>query len=488
MFKWSITQWLASGFLLFCLYAIAMLSARNGIQFGLLFSFLPLIIISVAAIISNPYWGLMAIFILNYFIMGISRYVTTASLGVTTDIMIIFTMVSFIVQSAFRGDVQWHRIKSNSLIVLLTLWFVYCLIEIVNPSSVLMAWVAAIRFYAIYPLVVLLFTTVLFYRYKTLKTIVFLWAILTLTAVAKVVMQQRLGWDSGELRWLNEGNNFNTHILATGIRYFSFFTDAGNFGSSMGCSLVVFSISSFFVKDKRLSIFYLLVATAAGYGMFVSGTRGALAVPFAGYVLYTILSKNVKSMVVVGTIIAMAYFFFNYTYIGQDNQYIRRMRTAFDTNDASLLVRQENQRKLAEYMKAKPFGEGLGLSGTEAQKYAPGRLTTSIPNDSWFVKVWVETGVIGLIFHIGLLLYAVGYGVYIILKRIKDRELRGILAALLCGLTGMIVSAYGNAFFVQYPNGILMYMIQAFLFMGIKYDEEIETSIQITDNERRNLA
>jgi hypothetical protein len=485
--KWSNMQLLASGFMLVGLYAIAMLSSSRGVPIGLAFSFSPLLLLAFMTIITNPYWGLMAIFFLNYFIMGISRYVTIASIGVSTDAFIAIIIISIIVRSTFMGDIPWERAKST-LVKLMLLWIAFCVFEIVNPSSVFAAWIAGMRSYAIYPFFIVLFTTMFFYKYRDFKIILFIWSVFTLMAILKSVMQQRWGWDAGELKWLSEGLNANTHILATGNRYFSFFTDAGNFGSNMGCSLVVFSLSAFFVKNKNLSLYYLFVATAGGYGMFISGTRGALAVPFAGYVLYTVLSKNVKSMVTVGVFVVFAYLFFTYTNIGQGNSYISRMRTAFDQNDASLLVRKANQKKLGEYLRNKPFGEGLGLSGTEAAKYAPGRLTTSIPNDSWFVKIWVETGIIGLIFHLGLLLFSVVYGTYIILTKIKDKELRGYLAAITCGLMGMMASAYGNAFFMQYPTDILMYMVQAFIFMGIQFDKEIETTIQIKDHERDIIA
>ena len=58
---------------------------------------------------------------------------------------------------------------------------------------------------------------------------------------------------------------------------------------------------------------------------------------------------------------------------------IRRMRTAFRPNkDASYLVRKQNQKKLAEYLRNRPFGEGLGLGGVEARRFGS-RLTTTIP-------------------------------------------------------------------------------------------------------------
>lgn len=65
---------------------------------------------------------------------------------------------------------------------------------------------------------------------------------------------------------------------------------------------------------------------------------------------------------------------------------ISRMRTAFKpTQDASFNVRIENQKKMAEYMKDRPFGEGIGLAGVEARKYG-NRYITTFPVDSYYVK------------------------------------------------------------------------------------------------------
>lgn len=472
MSKKTIVQRLACGLLITALYMIALLFAKSGMQMGLIFSLAPFILIIFTAILTNPYWGLMALFVLNYFLMGITRYVSATALGMTTDAIIALTIVSFIYRTTFVGDVPFERIRKNLLIILLVSWMLMCFVQVINPTAVFAAWISNIRPYAVYPFFTVLFTTILFNKFKDLKAVLFLWSLFTVLAFFKVLMQQYMGFDSGELNWLNQGGA-RTHLLITGTRYFSFFTDAGNFGSNMGCSMVVFTLAAFYVKNKGLGFWYFLVGLAGAYGMFVSGTRGAMAVPFAGYVLFVVLSKNFKSMIFVSVFIAFLYAFLNFTYIGQGNQYIRRMRTAFDSEDASLLVRKENQKVLAEYMKTKPFGEGLGLSGAEAERYAPGRIT-NLPNDSWYVKVWVETGVVGISFHILLLAISLFYGSYLILMRIKDKELRGLLSAMICGFAGILASSYGNAIFLQYPTGIIMYMIQAFLFMGLEYDKELE--------------
>lgn len=107
------------------------------------------------------------------------------------------------------------------------------------------------------------------------------------------------------------------------------------------------------------------------------------------------------------------------------------------------------------------------------------RYTTSIPTDSWYVKIWVETGIIGLLLHIGILLYIIIHGAYIIMFHVKNRELKGILCALLCGVFGVIISSYGNQIFGQFPIVFFIYTSITFVFIGKELDQQI-TNNQIT--------
>ena len=88
------------------------------------------------------------------------------------------------------------------------------------------------------------------------------------------------------------------------------------------------------------------MALAGFFGMLISGTRGAIAVPALGGIMLLILKKNLK-VLILGAILGIGvYIFFAHTTIGQGNAEIRRMRTAFDPNEPSLMVRLENQKKL----------------------------------------------------------------------------------------------------------------------------------------------
>ncbi|MFR8555244.1 MAG: hypothetical protein ACLVEU_18865 [Bacteroides cellulosilyticus] len=92
--------------------------------------------------------------------------------------------------------------------------------------------------------------------------------------------------------WLINGGAV-THILNSGIRYFSFFSDAGNFGPHMGIITIVYSIVGFHTRQKWLAWFYRSIALMGLIGLLMSGTRGAIIVPLGGIALYCLLCKSV---------------------------------------------------------------------------------------------------------------------------------------------------------------------------------------------------
>lgn len=113
------------------------------------------------------------------------------------------------------------------------------------------------------------------------------------TGCRKRILAKNKGFDSTELSWL-WAYGARTHFIHSGIRYFSFFTDAGLFGASMGLSCTVFTLTFFYTKNLFLRLFYLIVGMAGFYGLLISGTRSAIAVPIAGLGLFLFLSKSWK--------------------------------------------------------------------------------------------------------------------------------------------------------------------------------------------------
>jgi len=363
---------------------------------------------------------------------------------------------------------------ANPLVFVSFLWLLFCVFQILNPGlSSIYAWLVNVRGIGIYFFLVVFLASLYFKRFKQMKQILNIWSVLCLIAVFKAFLQSNLGFDPFEQIWLAEGGA-NTHIIHTGIRYFSIFTDAGNFGSGIALSGVVFSILAFATTSKNFRYYYIFVAIACYYGMIISGTRGSLIIPFAGFFLYAILSKHARTIIAVVIFVIVGLWFLNFTYIGHGNVYVRRMRSAFNPDDASLGVRLENQRILRTYMAGKPLGVGIGMKRGSAVLYAPHPVLSKIPHDSWYVLLWVEVGLVGMILYILILLYVLFHGSYLVMFKLRNKELRGYVAALVCALFGVSAAAYSLEIFGQFPNSIIIYLCMTLIFLSPRFDKELE--------------
>ena len=429
----------------------------------------PFFLIILVQTFRTPFIGICFLFTFNYFFIPWYRYTQRTGLSVWYDTATAILFVILLIYSFHQGKISWKYAR-NVLTFGGCIWTIYTVAEIMNPTALTEAWIYS-RGLIYSTLIISLISVLTMTSYKRLRVIMLFLSVFTLTAVIKAAYQKYAGFDDIEMNMLIETKMYRTHLLPNITRYFSFFTDAGNFGSNMGFAAILFGISAIFIKERSIRLYYTFVAACSVYALFISGTRGALFVPIGGLILFTFLSKNIKLMGATAIFGLCFYIFFAHTYIGEGNPAISRMRTAFKpTEDASYIVRKENQKRLAAYLKHKPFGEGLGLGGVEAQIYGE-RLTTVIPHDSFYVKMWMETGIVGLTLYLAIYISALLRGCYLIMFRIKNEELRGVLTAIACGIFGLMISAYGNAFFMQFPTGFMVILFLSVLLNGEHIDQ-----------------
>jgi hypothetical protein len=384
---------------------------------------------------------------------------------------ILFLTYIVLIFNRFNERVDWKPAKKD-VTILAVIWFAYSILEVVNPESrSVPAWMAGMRGISLYMLLMIPLTLLFFNTNSKADTFINLWCVFSLLATFKGILQNTIGVDPFEKAWL-DGGGAVTHILFGKLRVFSFYSDAGQFGANQGYTGVVMIITSMVEKNKRRKIFLLVVGIMALYGMLLSGTRGSISVPLAGFTLYFILKKN-KAVMISGFFLLISVFiFFKYTLIGQDNQQIRRMRSAFDPNDASLQVRLENQKKLKVYLATRPMGGGIGHAGVKAQKYLPNAFLSNVATDSWYVLIWAEQGIIGLSLHLFILFYVLIKASYLIMFRIRDPIVKMKMAALASGMFGVMVASYGNAVLGTMPTGMLIYVSMAVMLNAEVLDED----------------
>ncbi|MBK6964357.1 MAG: hypothetical protein IPH20_10555 [Bacteroidales bacterium] len=237
---------------------------------------------------------------------------------------------------------------------------IFGLLSVANPEiKNYTIWLSSFRTVSMYMLLIIILSLILINTEKRLYYFFYIWAIFSILVSLKGIAQESIGVDAWEQAWLDRGA-YKTHLLFGKLRVFSFLSDAGQFGANQAYSGVVFIILSFAQKNLVRKFFFLFAGILGIYGMFLSGTRGAISVPLIGFMLFFILKRN-KIILISGAVMMVVVFvFFKYTMIGQDNQQIRRMRTAFDPNDASLQTRLANQRTLSVYLSSRPIGRRIG--------------------------------------------------------------------------------------------------------------------------------
>lgn len=430
---------------------------------------------------TNPIIGLYTAVALSFILIGMGRYVKDLQVGLGMDAILILTYLALFM-NRFKQRIDWSP-ANKDITILATLWFGYSIFQLVNPEAhSVAAWFSG-RGVALYMFLLVPLTLMFINTNQKLDFFLYVWGAFSILVSLKGIMQLQLGLDSAEKAWLDEGN-YKTHILFGKLRVFSFLSDAGQFGGTQAFAAVVATIYSMAIKNNRpKKLFFITVAILGFYGMVISGTRGAISIPLAGFMTFFILRKNIKVLGFGVGLLAIVFIFFRFTTIGQGNDQIRRMRTAFDPNDASLQVRLDNQKLLSRYLASRPFGGGIGHGGVKAQKYLPNAFLSQVATDSWYVLVWVEQGIVGLLLHLFILFYTVGRASYKVMFVIRDPLLKLKISALIAGMAGVMVASYGNAVLGGMPTGMLIYVSMAIMLNS----ETLDTPEEVAKPETINI-
>lgn len=410
---------------------------------------------------------------ITLYFAAIYRYSEIEGLSLLYDIFLSICILSIAINIANnkRTDYYWRN-AFNILTIGQLLWIIFTLFEQFAPYNSFDDLVRSRSFFTVIPISYLL-SGLLLDSPKKLKVTLILLGIYIITAAMKLYWQKSQGWDWAETKFLMTYEAWHTHLLQSGVRYFSFFSDAGNFGATMGLFFTVFGIISFVLRRFWLRWFCIGIAILSAIGMIMSGTRGAIAIPFSGLLLYILLSRNLKTILFTLFTGALAFSFFYFTEIGNDNTFIRRVRTAFHPQeDASYNVRLENQKRFAYYLQDKPFGVGLGSKVVDTQELM--ELDEEyIPTDSYWVDIWVEHGIVGLcvfLFFMGMVLLRC---CYVLFFKIHHPQLRQILAGMLSGVFGLLVNAYVGRSMGSTPCSLLVPIFLSFVLNGPYIEKQI---------------
>ena len=445
IFSLAIYEFLHSGFSIFAVICIS-----------------PLLIGAIYTLFTWRMTAFWALIIINFIVQ--MKDSPTHYIPIPTslwDEMLELLLIAIAIIDA-RQNAHFERCL-NLMLFAIAIWFGFCVLQLLNNTCSLgidvAAWFTSFRLMSLQLVWIILVFCLYISSPKILINYLRVWAGLSFFAAYWTWKQVYIGFTPNEHAWLYYGPGSVTHLLNGGtlIRYFSTFNDAANYGCNAAASAVSFLIIAITSKIKWEKIFFLLISLCVIWGMFQSGTRTAIFCMAAGFMVYVVLSKSFRIAIPFGIFFTLFMSFLIFTNIGNGNQQIRRMRSAFDKKDASANVRDVNKTAIKRYLQDAPWG--LGISSTQANipannKY---RKLSDIPPDSEYVYIWVHTGIIGVsVFTFCMVLMWLG-ACGIVMFKLQSPSLIGLGGGLCSAFIAIQLGGYANQVLFQYPNGLTFF-------------------------------
>ena len=445
--------------LLFLLFLLAIFELiTEGFSAFAIVCILPFIFGGAIAIFKWRMSAFWLLILINYFVQWKNFPNTGIPMSLYNELLQILLLGIAVIDA--RQTPHFER-AGNLMFLALIVWCSFCTLEVFNDTCGLginiSAWYAGARMMAFQILYIFLVFTIYISSPEILRKYLIVWASLSLFSAIWTWKQQNIGMTAAEDSFLH-GPGSSTHIIQSGtlIRYFSTFSDAANYGCNAAATSVAFIIFGITTRIKKDRWFFLIVAALVIKSMFASGTRTAIFCIFAGFIVYVFLSKSFKIAIPAIFMGMFIFFILAFTTIGQGNQQIRRMRSAFNKDDASANVRTINQQTMRKYMREAPWGIGLGM-GDNVPTNNKYWLMSRIPPDSEYVYIWLRTGRIGITLFIITMLIMLGRASYIVFFKLKSPSLRGIGGGLCSAFVAIQLGGYGNQVLMQFPNCLLFY-------------------------------
>ena len=82
--------------MLFFVFLTAKVMASKGLVMGIMMVILPGAIIFINRVFNNPRLGLMSVFVVEFFVLGLGRYIQGVPMGLAVDGLLIVTYIALI--------------------------------------------------------------------------------------------------------------------------------------------------------------------------------------------------------------------------------------------------------------------------------------------------------------------------------------------------------------------------------------------------------
>lgn len=392
---------------------------------------------------------------------------TEVSIGVAMDGLLLCTLVGCIFK---RGDKTFARIKfaSDPILICMYLYFLVLLSQLFNPTSTsILGWYVFMRV-AMRSYIFLYIGLNVFNNMRDVYNFFKFWLALGTAAALYCCIQSWFG-----LLWFEKAYmaaypaKFKTTVILTGIRLFSFMSDAAVLGIILGCNITLMLIlMTANLKTINLSrkivlfISIILHALALGY----SGTRTGYVMLPLGLMIFFIANMHKRNTILV----AMGFAFFGLAIVYgpfYGSPTINRVRTAFiGEQDESVNVRDRNRHRIQPFMHTHPMGGGINTTGGNGETYHPGHVLAGFQTDNGYLRAVLETGWLSLLLVAGIFYFLVQTAVINFFKAKSELDKLLMIGLAAAGFAAA-VSEYAQDTFTLVETSIMLF---AFIAMAIK--------------------
>jgi len=463
------------------LFLSAMVLSFAIAKFGIIAAVLSLgllIGIPVAAYsVANIRFGIFILIIVGFFLARVNRLAGDVPLGIIVDFLIVMLFVGMLYRKVQRQD---YALVKSPVSGVIWLWLCYNLLELFNPMASVEAWIYVIRQVAghmmLYFIVLEAMDDLSFFR-KLIR----LWIVLSVIGALYGLFQEFNGLPASEKEWVTKDpERFKLFYNWGRFRIFSFFNDPTVYGILMAFT-ALFCITLLEAPIRFIQkVVLLMCAGIMLLATVYTGTRTAYAMLPGGFIFFALLTLNWRTIALTAFALGIgaAIIFSDIKSVGPliSTNSLTRIRSAFKpSEDPSMQVRIENQKKIKPFIHSHPLGAGLGSLGKQGSILNPNSPVAGFPADSAYVKIAVEMG------YLGLAIYCAFFAVVLIVGirgyyRIRSPELKAYMAGLVAVVFSIAVANYPQIAAMQLPNAFIFYAIIASIVRLPDFDKEITSA------------
>ncbi|MBP6825135.1 MAG: O-antigen ligase family protein [Saprospiraceae bacterium] len=390
----------------------------------------------------------------------------TAPIGTLLDLLILIGAVGVLLRQIKERDWSFAKYPLSYMIIV---WLYYNIMQVLNPAAESkMAWLYTVRSVAIQQVVFFIGAYAFRNNRKGAVTMVKLIIAICFGSALYGLKQQFMGFSAAETSWvMADPERFQLYYQWNMMRIPSFCYDPTTFGILMAC-FSMFCLALIIGGTKaRHKIWLAVMFACALWAMAYTGTRTAFALVPIGAVFYAGLVLNRK---VLTAVFVLAVLGTGFVMKSTSSGVIFRIQSAFKpSQDDSMNLRLENQKKIQPFIQTHPLGGGLGSCGVWGKRFNPDSELAKFPHDSSFVRMAVELGWIGLILYTLLHYFVLRTGLYYFI-RCRDPLIKAIYAGITTWAFMLAVACYAQEAILQLPMNVIYNVFLALLVTLKNFD------------------